>query len=44
VLILVNLGVSLLTLLFLMLTTCKDPSYIKKGVEFIKLVEDFDAT
>ena len=44
VLILSNIVLLSLTLLFLMMTTMSDPGVIRQGVDFLKLVEEFDAT
>ena len=39
-----NFALLVLTLLFLMMTTMSDPGFIRQGVDFINLVEEFDAT
>lgn len=43
-LIISNFILLVITLLFLMMTTMSDPGVIRQGVDFLKLVEEFDAT
>jgi palmitoyltransferase ZDHHC13/17 len=43
-LIISNFALLVITLLFLMMTTMSDPGFIRQRVDFLKLVEKFDAT
>lgn len=42
--IIVTLSLSILTILSLFVTSCSDPGYIKNRVDFMELIDKFDAT